>query len=219
MTQSSFAVRIGRFAFCSALVGATLLFSPAMNAQTTVDGIQPDAALQSGSGPLISQQIEELQKVTDRWDDAVNQHDQYALELVLAPQFVSVSDTGKVEDRDEVVSQMVTKDAPHFTLAQKVASVRIVGDVAVVNGTYDRSYQGSRLGHTKAKDEKGVFSQVYVRARNSWECINAQHTLIEGATTAGKKKTREEASDKHLNHDLGFHLPGLHHSDADAPQQ
>ena len=161
----------------------------------------------------MSQQIADLQKVIDRWDDAINQHDQYALELVLAPQFIAISDSGQVEDRDQVVSQMVMKDAPRYTLAQKVTSVRVVGDVAVVNGTYDRVYQGSRLSRTKQKDEKGVFSQVYIRARNSWECVNSQRTLIEGTATSGsKKKSKDESDQKQLNHDLGFHFPGMHHS-------
>jgi len=159
----------------------------------------------------MSQQVADLQKVADRWDDAIGQHDQYALELVLAPQFLSISDTGNVSDRDQVVSAMVAKDALRYTLAQKVISVREVGDVAVVNGTYDRTYQGSRLSRTKQREQKGVFSQVYVRARNSWECINSQRTLIT-EIVGKKKKSKNQSDEKPLNHDLGFHFPGLHHS-------
>jgi hypothetical protein len=58
-----------------------------------------------------------------------------------------------------------------------------------------------------------------VRARNSWECINSQRTLIVGTGTAsGKKKSKDESNEKQLHHDLGFHFPGTHHSDA-TPQQ
>lgn len=155
----------------------------------------------------MSQQVAELQTVVDRWDEAVTQRDQYALELVLAPQFVNISDAGQITNRDQQVSEMVAKDAPRYTLAQKVANVRMVGDVAVVNGTYDRGYQGSRLSRTKPKDEKGVFSQVYVRARNSWECINSQRTLIDEKDLKDKKKPKKQSDEKPLHHDLGFHLP------------
>ena len=121
------------------------------------------------SAQQMALEVADLQKVADRWDEAVYQHDQYALELVLAPQFIDISDTGDVTNRDQQISDMMMKDAPRFQLTQKVVSVRISGDVAVVNGTYDRVFQGSKLSRTKSKTERGVFSQVYVRARNTWE--------------------------------------------------
>jgi hypothetical protein len=62
-----------------------------------------------------------------------------------------------------------------------------------------------------------VFSQVYVRARNTWECINSQRTIIQEPTVKGNKKSQKDAAEKPLNHDLGFHFPGMHHSsDADS---
>lgn len=182
-------------------VGLALFAPPPCRAQLPID------TGHAGSASLMSQQVAELQTVVDRWDEAVTQRDQYALELVLAPQFVNISDTGQITNRDQQVSEMVAKDAPRYTLAQKVASVRMVGDVAVVNGTYDRAYQGSRLSRTKPTEQKGVFSQVYVRARNSWECINSQRTLIDEPALRGKKKSKKEPDEKPLHHDLGFHLP------------
>ena len=169
------------------------------------------------SSVQMAQNVAELQKVADRWDEAVYQHDQYALELVLAPQYIDISDTGEVTNRDQQISQMMAPDAPHYQLTQKVVSVRMVGDVAVVNGTYERLFQGSKLSRTKSKTERGVFSQVYVRARNSWECMNSQRTIIQETVAKGKKKSEADTSAKPLNHDLGFHFPGMHHSsDADS---
>ncbi len=175
-----------------------------------------DSGAQQSAGQM-AQNVAELQKVADRWDEAVYQHDQYALELVLAPQFIDISDTGDVTNRDQQISEMMMKDAPHFQLTQKVVSVRMAGDVAVVNGTYDRVFQGSKLSRTKSKTESGVFSQVYVRARNTWECINSQRTIIQGTAVKGKKKSGNDTTEKPLNHDLGFHFPGVHHSsDSDS---
>ena len=112
---------------------------------------------------------------------------------------------------------MMMKDAPRYQLTQKVVSVRLVGDVAVANGTYERVFQGSKLSRTKTRTERGVFSQVYVRARNTWECINSQRTIIQQPVLKGKKKSDDETPEKPLNHDLGFHFPGMHHSsDADS---
>ena len=187
------------------VVGLTLLSPLPCRAQLPID------TTQATSASLMSQHVDELQRVVDRWDDAVTQRDQYALELVLAPQFIDISDTGQVMNRDELISEMLLKDAPRVTLTQKVISVRMVGDVAVVNGTYDRLYQGSRLSRTKSKDEKGVFSQVYIRARSSWECINSQRTILVEPIVKTRKKSKDTSNEKSLHHDLGFHLPGVHH--------
>ncbi len=197
------------------LLATALLCSQPLTAQTATD------APQNNADATISQQVADLQKVANRWDDAVGQRDQYALELVLSPQFIGITESGEVENRDIVVSQMVMKDAPKVTLTQNVTSVRIFGDVAVVNGTYDRAYQGSRLSHTQPKDQKGVFSQVYVRARTTWQCINSQRTLIVETPVKGEKKKKDASTEKPLNHSLGFSFPGQHHS-SDAgttPQQ
>jgi len=203
------------FILSGLVFGVILATSSISHAQLPMDtGAQQSAA-------QMSQNVTELQKVADRWDEAVYQHDQYALELVLAPQFIDISDTGNVTNRDQQISEMMMKDAPRFQLTQKVVSVRMVGDVAVVNGTYDRLFQGSKLSRTKSRTERGVFSQVYVRARNTWECINSQRTIIQPTVLKGKKKSENATPAKPLNHDLGFHFPGMHHSSdsGSQPQQ
>jgi hypothetical protein len=191
--------------------GVILATSSSSRAQLPMDSGAQQSAVQ------MEQNVADLQKVADRWDEAVYQHDQYALELVLAPQFIDISDTGDVTNRDQQIAAMMMKDAPRFQLTQKVVSVRLVGDVAVVNGTYDRVFQGSKLSRTKSKTERGVFSQVYVRARNTWECVNSQRTIIREPVVKGKKKSDKDATEKPLHHDLGFHFPGIHHSsDSDS---
>ncbi len=185
------------------LLAFAFTFTPTSHAQATMDSSQTDKE------SVMTQQIAEIQKVVDRWDDAVYQHDPYALELVQAPQFISISDTGHVTNRDQQVAQMVMKGAPHFTLTQKVVSVRMLGDVAVVNGTYDRVYKGSRLSHTQMQDQKGVFSQVYIRARNSWQCINSQRTLIVDNPLQKKKKKKKRVAGKDPDARAGLQLPRL----------
>jgi len=194
------------------VVGLTLSFALPCRAQL------PIVTSQAAPSSEMSQQVDELQKVVDRWDDAVTQRDQYGLELVLAPQFINISDTGQVMNRDELISEMLQKDQPRVTFAQKVTNVRVVGDVAVVNGTYDRLFQASRLSRAKSKDENGVFSQVYIRARTSWECINSQRTIVVVTMDKTRKKSKEKSNAKPLHHDLGFHLPGLHHDSNSQPQ-
>ncbi len=198
-----------------------LVFGLILTSSLTSRAQLPMESNSQESTAQMTQQVAELQKVADRWDEAVYQHDQYALELVLAPQYIDISDKGEVTNRDQQISEMMMKDAPRFSLTQKVVSVRMVGDVAVINGTYDRAFQGNKLSRTKSRTERGVFSQVYVRARNTWECINSQRTIIQEPTVKGKKKSADTSTAKPLNHDLGFHFPGLHHSSdsGSQPQQ
>ena len=202
------------FCFAAAPVLLAALIVPQLSSAQ-----QASEPAQSAASSAMAQQSADLQKVVDRWDDAVGQRDQYALELVLAPQFINITDTGQVENRDQVISELVAHDAPRYSLTQKVVSVREVGDVAVVNGTYDRHFDGSRLSRTKSKDQEGVFSQVYVRARNSWECVNSQRTQIAEIIGRHKKKSKAEYREKPLHHDLGFHLPGLRHSSDNSQPQ
>ncbi|HZC44411.1 MAG TPA: DUF4440 domain-containing protein, partial [Acidobacteriaceae bacterium] len=185
-----------RFLLSGLVFGVILAASSVSRAQLPMESGAQQSSVQ------MAQHVAELQKVADRWDEAVYQHDQYALELVLAPQFIDISDTGDVTNRDQQISEMMAKDALHYQLTQKVVSVRVVGDVAVVNGTYERFFQGSKLSRTKSKTERGVFSQVYVRARNTWECINSQRTIIQEPVVKGKKKAQSDATEKPLNHDL-----------------
>lgn len=211
MTMQRFLSFPRHFILPGLVFGVILATCSISHAQLPMDSNAQQSAQQ------MALEVADLQKVADRWDEAVYQHDQYALELVLAPQFIDISDTGDVTNRDQQISDMMMKDAPRFQLTQKVVSVRISGDVAVVNGTYDRVFQGSKLSRTKSKTERGVFSQVYVRARNTWECINSQRTIIQEPVLKGKKKSENDATEKPLNHDLGFHFPGMHHnSDSDS---
>lgn len=211
MTMQRFLSFRRHFILPGLVFGVILATSSVSRAQLPMESNSQQSAGQ------MAQLVAELQKVADRWDEAVYQHDQYALELVLAPQYIDISDTGNVTNRDQQISEMMMKDAPRFQLTQKVVSVRLVGDAAVVNGTYERVFQGSKLSRTKTKTERGVFSQVYVRARNTWQCINSQRTIIQEPVVKGKKKSDKDATEKPLNHDLGFHLPGMHHSsDSDS---
>lgn len=194
-----------RFLFGSVLLAFVLPALLLARAQQLPVGPSSNATTQS------SQQIAEMQKVADRWDEAVNQRDQYGLELVLGPQFIAIDDNGEVNNRDEVVSALLRKDAPRYTLDQKVLSVRMVGDVAIVTGSYERTYPGSRLSRRKTKNENGVFSQVYTRRGKRWECIHSQRTLIDAAIAASEeKKSKKQPKEKPLGTKLGFHLPGVH---------
>jgi ketosteroid isomerase-like protein len=142
-----------------------------------------------------SPEIREFQKIEDSWAIAVNQRDQYGLELVLSPLFVDISAGGDITTRNQQLAQLITGEDKTLHLDQRVITVRMLGDIAVANGTY--------LLHHKAGsaqvDEKGVFTHVFERARSGWLCINSQRTKLPEDTNAKAKKS--------TNSETPFHIP------------
>src|SRR5882757_229962 len=142
----------------------------------------------------------EMQQVEDRWAAAVTKRDQYALELVLAPQYIGISASGDVTTRDQQIAHLFVKNAGPDSLEQKVISVRFVGDIAVVNGTYVMSWKGEK-GPVL---EKGIFSHVFEHVRENWLCLNSQRTVV-----------AEENKDK-----ASLHIPRVYKGpDSTQPRQ
>ena len=121
---------------------------------------------------------ETFQQLENRWSEAIGKRDQYALELVLAPELVDISETGDVTTRNQQIAMLLKKGGEALSLDQRVLSVRIFDNVAVVVGAYSEL----RRIHGKPIIGIGMFTHVYHIARGNWLCINAQRTPItEGA--------------------------------------
>ena len=188
-------VRMDRFA---ALVSAVLLSCCSAGAQSPAAA---PAAAQPAVTSTESPAIREFQKIEDTWSGAINARDQYSLELVLSPLFVDVSAGGDITTRNQQLAQLITGEDKTLHLDQRVITVRMLGDVAVANGTY--------LMHHKAGsaqvDEKGVFTHVFERARGGWLCINSQRTVLREDSSAKAKKQS--------NTEFPFHIPLFNRSD------
>jgi ketosteroid isomerase-like protein len=143
----------------------------------------------------------EMQQVEDRWAAAVTKRDQYGLELVLAPEFIGISASGDVATRNQQIAHLFVKNSGPDSLEQKVVSVRFVGDVAIVNGTYVMSWKGEK-GPVL---EKGIFSHVFEHARSTWLCLNSQRTVV--AEEAKGAAAREKPKAKRSDAELPVHIP------------
>jgi ketosteroid isomerase-like protein len=167
-------------------------------------GSGPDSAQGAATTPAVPTvtstqptEVTQFQKIEDSWSDSVNRRDQYGLELVLSPLFVDVSASGDVTTRNQQVAQLINGADKTADLTQKVITVRMLGDVAVANGTY--------LLHHKVNsqevDEKGVFTHVYQRVRGGWLCVNSQRTVLR-TDAGGKAKEKKETTAEEP-----FHIP------------
>jgi hypothetical protein len=76
-----------------------------------------------------------------------------------------------------------------------VITVRMLGDIAVANGTYTLHHKVN----SAQVDEKGVFTHVFERLRGGWVCVNSQRTALHEDTNAKGKKGS--------NVEVPFHFP------------
>ncbi len=158
-----------------------------------------------GVTTTTSPEVQQFQKIEDAWSNAVNQHDQYGLENVLSPLFVDVAANGDITTRNQQVVQVISGQDKWLWLAQKVITVRMLGDIAVANGTYTLRHKTG----AQPVDEKGVFTHVFERTHGGWMCINSQRTSVLRDETNGKQKKSSAA-------DEPFHFPLFSHSDKNA---
>lgn len=147
--------------------------------------------------------VAQFQKIEDKWDDAVNLRDQYALELVLSPLFLDVSASGDITTRNQQVADLLSGGDKTLHLDQKIITVRMMGDTAVANGTYTLRHKAG----TGTVDEKGVFTHVFQHVRAGWVCVNSQRTMLREDSNAKHKKPSTA--------ELPFHIPLFSKSDKD----
>jgi ketosteroid isomerase-like protein len=149
-----------------------------------------------GAASSTSPEIREFQKIEDTWSNAINQRDQYSLELVLSPLFLDVSASGDITTRNQQVAQLISGEDKTLHLDQRVVTVRLLGDTAVANGTYVLHH---KVGSNQS-DEKGVYTHVFEKQRGGWICVNSQRTVLREETPNAKARKKSDA-------ELPFHIP------------
>jgi ketosteroid isomerase-like protein len=150
-----------------------------------------------------SPEIVAMQQVEDSWDAAVSKHDQFALENLLARDYVGISAEGDVTTRNQQISHLFVAGAEPVSLTQKVIGARVLGDVAVVNGTYVMEWQGASDQRKVA--EKGIYTHVFRKnSAGNWQCINSQRTVV--ATDEERKKKAAAPASK-SSAALPLHIP------------
>jgi hypothetical protein len=144
-----------------------------------------------------SAEVREFQAIEDKWSEAENKHDQFGLDLVLSPLLVDVAANGEITTHNQQVVDAITNQDKMYFLSQKVITVRMLGDVAVVNGTYLLRHHVNE----KLVTDQGVFMHVFQRQPSGWMCVNAQRTLVsQNSDTRKARKKRSTAT-------LSFHVP------------
>jgi hypothetical protein len=136
-----------------------------------------------------------FQQVEDRWSEAINKRDQYVLELVLSPELIDISATGDVTTRNQQISMLFQKSTEARSIDQHVVSVRVLGNLAVVIGSYTEQLRVDE----KVAQQKGVFTHVYQNIRGNWLCVNSHRTATE---TPVRQKARGSKKQNSLSNPL-----------------
>jgi ketosteroid isomerase-like protein len=150
-----------------------------------------------------SPEIAQMQAVEDSWNTAVTKHDQFGLENLLARDYVGISAEGDVTTRNQQIAHLFVAGAEPVSLTQKVIGARVMGDLAVVNGTYVMEWQGA--SDQKKIAEKGIFTHVFRKnSAGNWQCINSQRTVV---ATEDERKKKAAAPSSKSDAALPFHIP------------
>ncbi len=132
-----------------------------------------------------SPEITQFQKIEDNWADAINRHDQYSLENVLSPLFVDVAASGDITTRNQQLAQVIAGEDKTMWLTQKVITVRMLGDIAVANGTYT-------LHHKVNTAAGGRKRRLHARLRASSRRLGLRQLAADSAACGlGGRKTEE----------------------------
>lgn len=180
-----------RFFICFALIFLLCCVAVAQDSISAPAAASAQPSVTSSESPAVR----DFQKIEDSWSIAVNQRDQYGLELVLSPLFVDVSAAGDITTRNQQVALVISGEDKAIHLEQKVITVRMLGDIAVANGTYELHH---KVGSAQV-DERGVFTHVFERVHGGWLCTNSQRTTLRTDSNSKPKKQS--------NAEMPFHVP------------
>jgi Domain of unknown function (DUF4440) len=146
--------------------------------------------------------IRDFQKIEDQWSTSLVKQDQFTLETILSPTFVGISSTGEVMTRNQVVAALFEKDVPRpVMMEQRVVNVRVIEDVAIVDGTYIEQTKLNGI----VREQRGVFTHVYQHVREVWKCVQSQRTALPVEAPEKKRKSKKKSSSSEP-----FHIPLFH---------
>jgi hypothetical protein len=190
-------MRFGPYFLLLAALGGPLLTSPFL----------PKAEAQAQPGT-----VQQFQKTEDSWSVALVNKDQYGLENLMSPTFIDIAASGAVNTRNQSIADTLAGlPQPLLSVEQKVVNVRVVSDVAIVEGTYVMRLKQE----ARTRDERGIYTHVYQRSHNTWSCVSAQRTAVVDELEGGRGKAVSAggsgaSSEKKSNAALPFHIPLLY---------
>jgi ketosteroid isomerase-like protein len=108
------------------------------------------------------------------WNQAVQQKDARALQMLLAPDLIDVEYDGTLMNKPQYLASVQSPSSHPARIVNESTNVRLYGAVAVVNGVCREN--GVKNGKPYALRER--FTDTWIRRGNNWVCVASESTLI-----------------------------------------
>jgi ketosteroid isomerase-like protein len=139
--------------------------------------------------------VAKIRQIETDWAAALVKKDQYALDLALSPTYVDISASGEVSTKNQQIAHLYSPSYGVLAYEETLTSIRVMGETAIAQGTYTQR----RKWGSDVQEERGVFTHVYARSRETWQCINGQRTIVR--EQVGPPRSADKKGE------LPFHIP------------
>jgi hypothetical protein len=107
------------------------------------------------------------------WNQAVQQKDRGALNMLLGPELLYIEYDGTLMDREAYLARVESPSIHAAKIFSESMNARMFSAAAVVSGVYLE--EGTEDGKPYLLRER--FTDIWVRRNESWVCVSSQSTL------------------------------------------
>jgi len=117
---------------------------------------------------------DELVVVEASWSKAIVARDAAAVGKIVAPDWMGQNGSGKVQTRDGLLAEMKAGTNTSSAMTNRDVHVRIVGDIAIVQGADDEKSKH------RGKDVSGAYTwtDIFQKRAGHWVAIASQSTPV-----------------------------------------
>jgi ketosteroid isomerase-like protein len=127
---------------------------------------QSPAAVTSEQGRIVA--------LENAWNEAVQQKDTVALDMLLGAELVYVDYDGKLMDKAQYVASVRSQAVHPARVVNEAMNVHVYGGFAVVNGVY----REDGMKNEKPYVLRERFTDTWVQREKGWVCVASHSTLI-----------------------------------------
>ena len=113
-----------------------------------------------------------LTEMENKWESSVASHATAAVDSLVADDYVSVSSTGKVLNKTELLDQLKNDNNTYDSVGVESVNVRVVRpDLAIVTGL---TREKGKTKEGKSFNRSFRFTDTWTKRAGQWRCTNAQ---------------------------------------------
>lgn len=134
----------------------------------------PACAAHGQDSTSLNEQQGRILALENSWNQATQQQDIKALDLLLDDELVEISSDGSILNKSQYIASLTTPKLRFEHIASDSMQVKLYGDSAVVVGVYQES--GTKSGKPYLRRER--FIDTWINRNGAWKCVASQSTLI-----------------------------------------